>query len=323
MCKYTGIDVSKETLDIAFLDAGGKWRWHKVPNDKKGFGQLVKIIPAGSSVTMEASGPYYLPLAKFLQGKGRDVRVANPLSVKRFSQMNLNRAKTDRKDAQVIAQYAAMEKEKPWAPSGRGANRMQQIITALESVAKQLTINRNQLGAFQATGDTCPQVARSLRSVIALLARTKAALEKELAAMANEHYGDTMERLMSIPGIGPKTAAMLVVVTDNFEKFVHYKQLIAYVGFSPRIYESGTSVRGKGHICKMGKGQVRKALYMCSWSAKKCNRACMEMYHRLLENGKPERVIKVALANKLLKMAFAVATKKELYSENYQPKICF
>ena len=135
MCKYTGIDVSKETLDIAFLDAGGKWRWHKVANDEKGFGQLARLIPPGSSVTMEASGPYYLPLAKYLHGKGRDVRVANPLSVKRFSQMNLNRAKTDRKDAQVIAQYAAMEKERPWAPSGRAANRMQQVITALESVA--------------------------------------------------------------------------------------------------------------------------------------------------------------------------------------------
>ncbi len=323
MCKYTGIDVSKETLDIAFLDAGGKWRWHKVANDEKGFRQLVRLIPAGSSVTMEASGPYYVRLARFLHGNGWDVRVANPLSVKRFSQMNLNRAKTDRKDAQVIARYAAMEKEKPWAPSGRATNRMQQNITALESVSKQLTMNKNQLGAFRATGDTCPAVLKALGALVATLSRTKAALEKQLAAMANESYGDTMKLLRSIPGIGPKTAAMLTVVTDNFQKFVHYKQLIAYVGFSPRIYESGTSVRGKSHICKMGKGQVRKVLYMCSWSAKKYNRGCREMYDRLLEKGKPERVIKVALANKLLKMAFAVATKKEFYAENYQPKICF
>lgn len=262
-------------------------------------------------------------LAKYLHGKGRDVRVANPLSVRRFSQMNLNRAKTDRKDAQVIAQYAAMEKEKPWSPAGQATTRMGQVTTALESVNKQLTMNRNQLGAFRATGDTDPGVTKALEVLVATLSRTKAALEKQLAAMANESYGDTVKLLLGIPGIGPKTAAMLTVVTDNFQKFAHYKQLIAYVGFSPRLYESGTSVRGKGHICKMGKGQVRKALYMCTWSAKKYNKACMEMYDRLRAKGKPEKVIKVALANKLLKMAFAVATKKELYTENYEPKICF
>lgn len=102
----------------------------------------------------------------------------------------------------------------------------------------------------------------------------------------------------------------------------HYKQLIAYVGFSPRIYESGTSVRGKGHICKMGKSPIRKLLYLCTWTAKRYNKTCREMYERLHVKGKPERVIKIAIANKLLKQAFAVATKKEKYIENYQPNIC-
>ncbi len=100
----------------------------------------------------------------------------------------------------------------------------------------------------------------------------------------------------------------LTIVTDNFKKFENYKQLIAYVGLSPRIYQSGTSVKGKGHICKMGNSQVRKLLYMCS---------CKEMYDRLKAKGKPERVIKIAIANKLLKQSFAIATTKTMYKENY------
>jgi hypothetical protein len=73
----------------------------------------------------------------------------------------------------------------------------------------------------------------------------------------------------------------------------------------------------------MGKSQIRKLLYMCSWTAKKCNKNCKEMYERLKAKGKPERVIKIAIANKLLKQAFAIATSKEKYIENYQPNGCF
>ncbi|MCB0541683.1 MAG: IS110 family transposase, partial [Bacteroidetes bacterium] len=136
-------------------------------------------------------------------------------------------------------------------------------------------------------------------------------------------YSETLARLESIPGIGRKTAIMLTVITNNFKNFETSKQLIAYVGFSPRKYESGTSVRGKGHICKMGKAQIRKLLYLCSWSAKKCNKSCIEMYKRLKEKGKPERVIKIAIANKLIKQAFAIGKYERNYNENFQPNTCF
>lgn len=147
--------------------------------------------------------------------------------------------------------------------------------------------------------------------------------ESQMLSICKEHYQNSYEALTSIPGIGTKTAIMLIAITDDFSKFIHYKQLIAYVGFSPRVYQSGTSVKGRGHICKMGKPQIRKLLYMCSWTAKKYNTMCKQMYDRLKQKGKPERVIKIAIANKLLKQAFAIATSKQKYIENYQPNICF
>ena len=73
----------------------------------------------------------------------------------------------------------------------------------------------------------------------------------------------------------------------------------------------------------MGKAQIRKLLYMCSWTAKKYNKGCVEMYERLKKKGKPERVIKIELANKLLKQAFAIAKNKTMFNENYQSKVCF
>lgn len=97
-------------------------------------------------------------------------------------------------------------------------------------------------------------------------------LERRLNEIVEAHYGETKQLLESIPGIGPKASAILIAITANFEKFAHHKQLTAYVGLSPRVYSSGTSVKGRGHICKMGKVQVRKQLYMNSWSARSTTR---------------------------------------------------
>ena len=323
MSKYTGIDVSKATLDVAYLNKQQKWVHQQVSNNVKGFKAIIKMTATDGVIVMEASGPYYMQLAMFLHKHGRAAAVVNPLKVRRYSQMKMQRAKTDRKDAQTIADFAEIDKPKLWQPNDQVINDLQQIITALDSINKQIIMNKNQLEAFKSSGSIERQVRKSLKHAINSLEHNKVALNKQLDKLTQEQYSETMELLTSIPGIGPKGATMLTIITNNFQKFSHYKQVIAYVGFSPRIFESGTSVRGKGHICKMGKSQVRKILYMCSWSAKFKNKACREMYDRLKAKGKPERVIKIAIANKLIKQAFAVATNKTVYSENYQSNICF
>ena len=323
MDKYTGIDVSKATLDVAFCDNNGNWQWEQFTNNQKGFKQILKFSPTDNVVVMEASGPYYVQLAMYLHSQDRTACVVNPLQVRRFSQMKFYRAKTDRKDARTIAEYGQSEHPSAWQPSDQVILQMQQIITCLEGLIKQIQMSSRQTEAFQSSGIMDSQVMQSLKQVMTNLNKQRAKLESRLAQLATSHYGETMNLLQTIPGIGPKTAAILTIISNNFEKFDNYKQLIAYVGFSPRIFQSGSSIRGKGHICKMGKSQVRKLLYMCTWTAKTCNKGCNEMYERLKAKGKPERVIKIAIANKLLKQAFAVVTKKQPYDKNYQSKICF
>lgn len=320
--KVIGIDISKLTFDVAY-QVQGKWKHHCLTNNSKGFKSLLCIIDVADHCVMEASGPYYLQLAHFLHANDIDVSVVNPLTIKRFSQMRLLRAKTDKKDAQVIADYGHTEKPELWKPSGEVSLKMLQINTLLESIHKQKTALNNQLEAFTSSGMLDPSVKGSLRSILNSLGKQQEKLELRLEQLVNEHYRDSFLRLTSIPGIGRKGAIMLIALTDNFRKFDNYKQLIAYVGFSPRIIQSGTSVRGKGHICKMGKAQIRRILYMCSWAAKRCNKACMEMYERLKKKGKPEKVIKIAIANKLLKQAYAIAINQRQYQENYVSNPCF
>jgi transposase len=320
--KIVGIDISKKTFDVSFKK-GEKWQHHIFSNDPVGFRAFTKLLTKGDKCIMEASGPYYLPLALHLAHKKFFVAVENPLVIKRFSQMKLIRAKTDKKDARTIAEYASINPVKRWSKISEVLIKMQQILTALENLKKQLTMVQNQKGAFQSTSIMDTQLKSSLSSMENHIQKQIDKLETRLEDYAQQEYATTMEKLTSIPGIGKKTATLLVVITGDFTKFENHKQLIAYVGLSPRIYQSGSSINGKGHICKMGCAQARKALYMCTWSAKKWNHACIAMYERLAAKGKPERVIKVALINKLLKQCFAIAKGELLYQENYQPNACF
>jgi transposase len=321
MSKVKGIDISKATFDVSFKE-NGKSKPAIFSNDQKGFEQFFKTLKITDHCVMEASGPYYLRLAFFLHSKGIQVSVANPLSVRRFCQMQLVRTKTDKKDAAMIAAYGEMVRPKAWRPEEGHIMEMRDILTTLESYEKQSTILRNQLEAEDQLPVTNKKAERSKQKMLRMVEKEIVELEKELESMAKKHYKETMENLQTIPGIGPKTSIMLIVLTGNFERFEDARQLSSYVGLCPRVFQSGTTVNGKGHICKIGNARARKLLYLCTWSAQTSNAQCKELKERLEQKGKPVRVIKIAMANKLLRIAFAVAKKKTIYDKNIGLKTC-
>lgn len=321
MSKIIGIDISKQTFDVSFFKKD-KWVHQVFKNQAKGFDSFKKLVEQNDWIVMEASGPYYVQLASYLNAFGYKVCVLNPLIIRRYSQTRLYRAKTDKKDARTIAEYGTQYDLKQWVPEGKISTEIKQLYTALELLKKQIHQTKRQLASFQATGLLTSSLKRELKQVEILLQRRIDKFEKQIEKIGVTAYKETIERLKTIPGVGIKTAIMMSVITDNFTKFESHKQLTAFVGFSPRLYQSGTSVKGKGHICKMGKPQIRKLLYLCSWSAKRVNKACVEMYERLKAKGKPERVIKIALANKLIKQIFSIAKNKQCYDENHQNLYC-
>lgn len=322
MSKIIGIDVSKQTFDICF-SYEGEWIHKSFSNNPKGFKEFAELVTLSDMIVMEATGSYYLPLAKHFFSMGCKVVVENPLVIKRFSQSKLRRAKTDKADSKLIAEYAHIYENslKPWDLEDEQIIQLRQIHTRIELLNKQINQNTNQLEAFESSGSLTVDLKKEINKMIKQLKVSKEKLEKEMQSLVKNNYKETYDNLLSIPGIGPKTATMLIVITGNFKKFNNHKQLIAYIGFSPRIYQSGTSIQGRGSICKMGKSQIRKLLYLCSWSAKRYNPQCVEMYNRLEAKNKPERVIKIAIANKLVRQVFAIAIKNEKYQKNYTQNI--
>lgn len=317
MCKVIGIDISKASFDVSYRQKRGDFHYEKFSNDLQGYKLFKKHISPEDVCVMEASGPYYSKLCHYLYKQLFKVAVVNPLQIKHFVRMRMVKAKTDKKDAQMIAIYGEREQPELWIPDHSHISKLQQLHTAIEGLHKQSSVLVNQLEAFKQHPDEDTELCKMLKSLLKSIRSKIVKLENRMTEITLAHYEDTFIALKSIPGIGDKTAIMLIAITNNFTKFNSSKKLSAYVGLTPRIYESGTSIRGKGHITKMGNRHVRKLLYMCSWTAKRNNQQCKQMYDRLKERGKPEKLIKIAIANKLLRQAFGVGTTQLHYQENF------
>lgn len=322
LTNYTGIDISKSFFDVA-IPYDGKYQYYKFSNDEQGFKDLIKVLPAACQIIMEASGPYYLRLACFLTVHKIAVSVINPLVIRRFCQMRMSRAKTDKKDAMMIAEYGKIERPDSWVMPEQHVITLQQMEAVLSNLNKERTALNNQLESFSHSG----MLDRGLNKLLVKELGHKQELIKTVSlameALATEHYAQMLQDLESIPGMGKKTAMALIVLSGGFERFDDYRKLSSYIGICPRLFESGTSVKGKSRICKMGMSRIRAMLYVCSWSAKRCNKACKELYERLVAKGKAKKLALIAVANKLLKQAFAIATQNTKYNENYSNIICF
>jgi transposase len=311
---WVGVDVSKLTLDLCWFH-GEKPVHLKVPNAPEGFEELLAWLPKEAHLVMEATGAYYLRLAHVLGAQAIPVSVVNPLSIKRFAQMKLARAKTDKYDAAIIARYGASQYPEAWKMPDASILELQQLCTLEE----QLLVNKgtlvNQEEAFSKNPYASKVALQMLAEGIARHKEMLKNLEVEIEALAKAHYPRQVEILRSIPGLGKKTAVRLIVATKGFREAVNGRALCSYIGLAPRPFQSGTSVRGRGRISKMGNHSVRNKLYMCAMTAIRLNEACKAFYARLRKNGKAAKVALIAVAAKLLRQAAAMIKTDTLFDE--------
>ncbi len=312
--KIIGFDVSKKFFDFAYLKSNKKWFNQQLDYDKNGLSKLVKIIPDKSICVMEATGPYYLKLANFLYSKGFKVCVVNPLVIRRYSQMLLKRTKTDKADAQLIAMYGKNQSPDFWKPNNENIQRIRQMNSVLESLIKERTSWLNRIEAAKQDDNFDKSSLKIMKQMIILINRRVQKLEVELDKIIEADFEQENSILRSIPGIGRKTSIVMLAITGGFTKFESYKQFSSYVGLCPRIFQSGTSVRGKARICKVGTSRVRQLLYLCALTASKVNKACKELYNRLIEKGKPKKLALIAVANKLIRQAFGCIKSMTYYN---------
>ena len=314
---FVGIDISKDFFDIYSMDAKGQAVQRRLPQNSKGYKLLTGLVGSNAVCVMEATSTYHLPLSQWLYDHEIKVVVENPLKIRRFSQMHLQRHKTDKADAKMIYEYATIvlaQNVVLWGPKSERIQELQQCDSLSQRLNKELRAITNTHESLAQLSVVNSEVKRIVSRTIKQLKDALRQLDKQIQALIKDHYFENYNLLMSIPGIGSKTAVMLVCQTDNFTNFDDPKKFLSYIGMSPRTYESGTSVKGKGHITKVGNGRLRSLLYMCSWTAKRTNPQCVAVYEKMHSKGKPEKVIKVAIAHKLLRQVFGVIKHQQPFS---------
>lgn len=311
---YFGIDISKSVFDVT--DSKGNHRQFK--NGVSGYKKFLELLDSSSHCVMEATGYYHYKLAYYLLESGIKVSVENPLSVKRFIQMKLSKIKTDKSDSRMICEYAQHVTLKLWEGHSKHQRECLQIIRLLSVYTKQGTMLKNKVHGESVLGNPSILVTRSLKRSLAQVKKELDALESALLKKVKEEHQMLLTNLETIPGIGRKTSLMLVVLTDGFERFSSASELCSYSGLTPIIRQSGSSVRGRPRISKIGNKKLRNLLFMCSFNACKHNKSCKELYDRIVAKGKSKKLALIAVCNKLLKQAFAIARSGLVYDENYR-----
>jgi transposase len=315
--EFYGVDISKDVFDVM----NSKGKHFQLAYNEDGFKKLTKAIKKDSLVVMEATGYYHYCLAQYLKEKDYIISVVNPLSVKRFIQMKLSKIKTDKSDAIAICEYACVNDVPLYTGKNKNQAECLQILRMLEVCTKQSTALKNKVHGEKTLGKPSKTVYHSLNRMLKALKKEVQVLEKRLLELVKEDQLQQLTLLKSIPGMGVKTAMMLIVMTDGFERFENSKQLCSYIGITPTIRQSGSSVRGRSRISKMGNRELRSLLFLCSFSAYKYNKSCKDLFDRIVAKGKSKKLALIAVSNKLLKQAFAIAKSGLPYDENFVSKL--
>lgn len=316
---FLGIDVSKNTLDVALLGANAKPQHKVFTNDAAGHAELLAWIQAQGVASvhacLEATGTWAEEAALALHQAGHRVSVVNPAQIHAFGRSGLKRTKTDKADAILIARFCQMHQPPVWTPLSPEVQQLQGLVRRLEHLEGMLTMEENRLGS----GGICAPVQEDLEEHVADL---QARMEKTRRQIKdhidqNPDLEQQAQLLESIPGIGAATAALLLAELGDIAQFRSARQVAAFAGLVPRLRESGTSVRGRSRLSKVGSSRLRKSLYFPAITALRFNPLIKAFGLRLSAQGKSKMLIVGAAMRKLLHLAYGVLKSRQPFNPDF------
>jgi transposase len=302
-----GIDVAKAKLDVALKLPSNKWRTKVVANTAAGCEELrawlAKQGVTCAHVCMEATGIYWERVAEDLADHGFAVSVMNPAQIKAFAGAQGVRTKTDEVDSKVIADFCASQAPALWQAPSKSVRRLRALVGRRDALVELRTQELNRLEVA-----TTEEVRQSIEKVLAHLNEQIAAIERQIAKDVDDDptLKQQSKLLASIPGVGDKTIAMFLSHYGGQLRFDKTRQAVAFAGLDIQQHESGSSVRGKPRLSKMGHNGLRRGLYMPAVVAMTKTAWGKAFASRLLAAGKPKKLILGALMRKLVAIAYGV-----------------
>lgn len=287
-----GVDVSKAWLD-GWIETGGHGRF---AHDADGLAELARWAQGHgvALVVMEASGGIEQEALLGLWQAGLPCALTNPRAVRRFAEAMGRLEKTDRIDAEVIARYGAARRLRPTPPPCEQQQRLGQLATRLRQVTGDIKVNKQRLHSTQDAF-----ALDSLRQAVAFFTAQAKALADEIAALIEQDpLWTALDRTFrSVKGVAHRTVAVLLAELPEIGT-LSSKAIAKLAGLAPLANDSGK--RSGPRSIRGGRSAVRSILFLVADIVRKFDPGMAEFRQRLLDQGKPKMVVRIALARKLL-----------------------
>ncbi len=329
MSHVIGIDISKEQLDCAYLrnKEQKKAKRKACTNKVRGFNSLVEwsekttgVRIQEQSFLVEPTGIYHEKLVDYLYSLGATVYLANPGRVRKFAEGIGILSKNDIIDADVLARYGLMAtKLIAWKPAPKEIKELESLLNRLGALEKELRREKNRQEKMNECLEAHPLERKSIRKSVKRLDKEIKLFQKHIREHINEvkSIKKAFELLITIPGIGEKTAWIVLVILRT-KDFKSASEVASYVGLNPIEKRSGKTEYRRPKLSKAGNSNWRQALYFPAMVAARCNPDVQALYERLLANGKTKMCALGAAMRKLIHICFGVLKHQQAYQVQMQ-----
>lgn len=306
-----GIDVSKDKLSLYSTKDG---TFVELPNDVASLEKYTALYAVHSQthrVGLESTGDYHLTALRFFVERGFDTVLINPIVTRKYTRASIRGIKTDRRDAELVTEMVergegTQVREKDLPQAKKTLLRVEHSLTGVQA---QLKLLRQSLTLKAKNGI---EVADALREVEHLITEVSASA-KRLTDGVTDTQTRQEEIIDSIPGCGAKLSAVISAEAGDITRFASPRQLIAYAGLDPRVYQSGIkNVHGK--MTKRGNAHLRRALYLAAHVARIYDPELKQFFEKkkMIER-KNHAHATCIIARKLCERIWAVVNEDRLY----------
>lgn len=325
---FIGVDSAKEKYDLALLDATGEvFHSLTLPNHTQPIQAWLDELSATFDVApqevlccVENTGWYHVRLLNLLCAAGCQVWVEDAYQLSRS--MGRVRGKTDQVDALRIAQYAFRFQDRARLCTAESELRLRlrsliaqrrRIVRYIKGLSQPITEEQ-----YCSPVDLSKQHQHSLRLIKRMRTELKT-LEKQIEATIKEDEKLAQQRkiILSVPGFGPVTTHLLLIITDGFTRYTNGRQLASLAGVAPFARQSGKCLKRKPKTSAIANKRLKSLLTMGARSLIRWgNNLFAEFYQRKRAEGKPHLVALNAVRNKMIHTVCACLRDDVMYEKN-------
>lgn len=288
-----GVDVASKSLEVRVGQQGAAGSFANNPEGIAALGAFCQAHQV-DLVAMEATGGYEQQAFAQLSEQGLPVAILNPRAVRQFAQSMGSLEKTDRIDAGMIAWYAEVKKSQPACLAPESQQHLRALVTRLRQLTEMRAVQLNQQRLV-----TDRAVQASFKKLLAVLARQIRELEQRIAALLEKDplWRQLNEAFRTIKGVADRTVARLMAEMPEIGTLGN-KTISKLAGVAPLARDSG-QYQGK-RMVRGGRAAVREILFIVASVVGRYEPDFVAFRQRLRAAGKPPKVVRIALAHKLL-----------------------